>query len=495
MNTLVAVLDKEGKNATQTALTMLKAVTTKKAETYGIATSTKAETKKTLGALQNLNIKSHIIVAYVCSLPLDRDEAQPIRLEKATMVLDGKTFSREENILTAESFEGKTQNHQEDAKTIVKETEGDFAFVIAESERIIAGRDSVGLRPLYYGENIDIAALASERKALWEIGIENAVSFPPGHVAILERKGFKFAPVKRLAYSEPEQTTMKTAAEELLRLLQQSVKSRVFDQKEVAIAFSGGLDSSLIASLVKDSGTKVSLIHVSMPGQPETEHAKRVADELRLPIHVCQFTEEDVRRILPRVLWTIEEADAIGTSIAIPMHWAAEKTADMGLRVMLAGQGADELFGGYKRYVDCCVLHGEEKARRSIFNDIVRLHETNLERDFKICSIHGVELRLPFADYGVARFALSLPLCLKIDPNVDTLRKLVLRQVARNVGLSQSVTEKAKKAVQYTTGTNNALKRIAKRNGLTINEYLQTLLCSTRKKMIQHEQDSSDLLA
>jgi asparagine synthase (glutamine-hydrolysing) len=159
----------------------------------------------------------------------------------------------------------------------------------------------------------------------------------------------------------------------------------------------------------------------------------------------------------------------------------------MDLKVMLAGQGADELFGGYKRYVDCYMLHGEEKARKSIFNDIIRLNETNLERDFKIFNVHGVELRLPFATYEIAKFASNLPLSLKIEPNANTLRKLVLRHVAQDVGLSQSVVSKPKKAIQYTTGINNALKKMAKRSGLTINEYLQTLLQPTRKKMIRHE--------
>jgi asparagine synthase (glutamine-hydrolysing) len=191
-----------------------------------------------------------------------------------------------------------------------------------------------------------------------------------------------------------------------------------------------------------------------------------------------------VKHVLPEVLWIIEEANPINTSIAIPMYWAAKKAADMDLKVMLAGQGADELFGGYKRYVDCYMLQGEEKTRKNIFNDIIRLHETNLERDFKIFNIHGVELRLPFATYEIAKFALNLPLSLKIGPNANTLRKLVLRRVAQDLGFSQSVATKPKKAIQYTTGINNALERIAKRSGLTIDDYLQTLLQSTREKMM-----------
>ncbi len=67
----------------------------------------------------------------------------------------------------------------------------------------MAGRDSVGVQPLYYGENQDIAAFATNRKALWKLGIENPLSFPPGHMAFAKREGFQFKPIKTLAFSEP----------------------------------------------------------------------------------------------------------------------------------------------------------------------------------------------------------------------------------------------------------------------------------------------------
>ena len=85
---------------------------------------------------------------------------------------------------------------------------------------------------------------------------------------------------------------------------------------------------------------------------------------------------------------------------------------------------------------------------------------------------HDIELRLPFASFELAEFALSLPIECKMEPKEDTLRKLVLRKVALNVGLPSVLVDKPKKAVQYSTGINDAIKRVAKKQDKTVNEYI-----------------------
>jgi asparagine synthetase B (glutamine-hydrolysing) len=109
---------------------------------------------------------------------------------------------------------------------------------------------------------------------------------------------------------------------------------------------------------------------------------------------------------------------------------------------------------------------------------VVRLHESNIERDEKICDFHDVELRLPFASYELARFAVTLPLELKIERKAGSLRKLVLREVAEKIGLPSFITTKPKKAVQYATGINGALKKLAKKEKATVAEYINKLFCS-----------------
>jgi len=408
------------------------------------------------------------------------DKQHCVRLGDAMALFDGRIYSPTLDVPVTEIITKKFQqaDRLKASEAFLKEVEGDFSFMIAEPERIIAGRDSIGVQPLYYGENRTVAALASNRKALWKLGIQKTRSFPPGHLALISREGFKFKPLKTIVYSKPKSIAMKKAAETLQKLLEKSVCRRVSGTKEIAVAFSGGLDSSVVAFLAKKCQANVHLVHVSLENQAETEEAKKVADALNLPLHVYLFREADIEKVVSRVVALIEEPDPVKTSIGVPFYWTAEKTAGAGFKVLLAGQGADELFGGYQRYINAYLLHGKEKVRKTMFDDVVRLHVSNIERDVKICNFHNVELRLPFTSYLIAEFAVALPVELKIEKHTDTLRKLVLRKVAENMGLPASVTEKPKKAVQYSTGINNALKKIAKKQRTTVAEYVNKLFLS-----------------
>jgi asparagine synthase (glutamine-hydrolysing) len=405
------------------------------------------------------------------------DRQHRVRLGDTTVLFDGRIYSPTLGASGTEIIAKKLQHvdHLKASETFLKEVEGDFSFMIVEPQRIIAGRDSMGVQPLYYGENRTVAALASNRKALWKLGIEKTQSFPPGHLAFVSREGFKFKPIKTLVYSEPKPVTMQKAAEMLQKLLERSVRRRVSGTKEIAVAFSGGLDSSVVAFLASKCRANVHLIHVSLENRPETEEAKKAAEELSLPVQVYLFREADVEKVVSRVVELIEEADPVKASIGVPFYWTAEKASEAGFRVLLAGQGADELFGGYQRYVNDYLLYGKEKVRKTMFDDVVKLHESNIERDVKICGFHDVELRLPFASYQIAKFALNLPIELKIERSADSLRKLVLRKVALDMGLPSSIVEKPKKAVQYATGISDALKKLAKKQKTTVTEYVNKL--------------------
>jgi asparagine synthase (glutamine-hydrolysing) len=479
LKTAIAVLDKKGNNAAPAVTATLKSLCLENSAGFGMASPSALTVGKDIESLRTQDISSPAIVGYAFSKILPQHKPQLARFTNATLVFEGRMYSATQRVPVVEAIAKKMhQNRGKALETLLEEAEGDFSFVIAEPETIIAGRDPIGVQPLYYGENKVVAALASNRKALWKLGIEKTQSFPPGNIAYVSRKGFRFKPVKTLVYSKPKPIAMEKAAMALQKLLERSVLRRAFGLKEIAVAFSGGLDSSVIAFLAGRCCVNVHLIHVSLKNRLETEEAKKVAEELKLPIHVYLFEEEDVERVISKVVELIEEPDPVKASIGVPFYWTAEKTAEAGFRVLLAGQGADELFGGYQRYVNDYLSCGEEKVRKTMFNDVVKLHESNIERDVKICNFHDVELRLPFASYEIAEFALSLPAELKIEKKADSLRKLVLRKAAENMGLPASIAEKPKRAIQYSTGINDALKKIAKEQRRTTKEYVNTVFLS-----------------
>ena len=484
MGAIAAIASKRNENVAKTAGTMLEILKNERNEALGLASPTTVKIENSTENLQTLAIASPIMVGHVFSKISISDIPQPIKLENKTLVFEGRPYLPNTEIFNGQFAAEKLTQNQGNAEALIKDFDGSFAFVVAEPGRLIAGRDSLGAYPLYYGENVNLAALASERKALWKIGIGQTHSFPPGHIAIVDEHGFNFKPVKTLVYTGTRQTTMQTATGKIRSLLQQSVKQRVSGLKEVAVAFSGGLDSSMVAFLAKKSEVDVHLIYVSLENQPEIEHAKEAAEALKLPLHICVYSEDAVEEVLPKVLWMIEEANPVKTAIGTPVFWTAEKASEMGFRVMLAGQGADELFGGYRRYLNDYVLHGREFVEKTLFIDIARMYEINLERDSKICNFHNVELRLPFAAYQLAEFAASLPLQLKIQSPNDTLRKTVLRKVAREMELPPFIVDRPKKAIQYTTGVNKMIKRLAKKKGSSMKEYLQRMLQTTFEGMI-----------
>ena len=487
MRTTVAVLGKKGQNVANTAVTMLQVCGEKGADAYGLASSMASFTAKSLADLAEAKLNSPIIVGCAFLKILKQDRLPLLKLKDAALVLSGRDYAHVGED-AGESFARQFQTGREQAVVaFIRKCEGDFVFVIAESERLVAGRDTVGTRSLHYGENASFAALASERKALWRIGIRQAESFPPGCLGLANKQGFRFVSVKRLKHMKLRQMTMESAAKNLQALLELSVRERVAGLKAVAVAFSGGLDSSILAFFAKKSRADVRLVHVALEKQHETEHAIRAAEELKLPLCAETYKDKDVQHVVPSVLDVIEEPDPVKLSIAIPVFWAAEKAAAMNCRVMLAGQGADELFGGYKRYVDDYLRFGRERTQEAMFKDVAGMYESNLERDWKACNAHNVELRLPFAARKIAGFALSLPLEVKLEPEKDTLRKLVLRRVAKNLGLPSFIADKPKKAIQYTTGVNQVLGKLAEQQGLSVREYVEEAFQKTLGRLIPYE--------
>ncbi len=475
MKTTIAVLNKQGENAVSSILETLKALHSDVPSSFGLFLPTKITREKEFEVLKKQDIESPAVIGYAHSKTHSIYAPEFLGLKNESFFFEGRTYTLPTEKSIIEQIIKQPSQIEAALETMIKEADGEFSFLKIKNDCFIAGRDPVGVMPLYFGENKNFIAVASNRKALWKLGLEKVMSFPPGHLAFADKDGFKFKSVKTFSHSNPKPTTMQKAAENLQQILEKAVQRRISGVKEVAVAFSGGLDSSLIAFLASKCKVKVNLIHVSLENQNETEEAIRAADELKLPLQVHLFKESDVEAALPRVVDLIEEADPIKASIGVPFFWTAMKAAEAGFKVLLAGQGADELFGGYLRYVKQCCTEGVEKVRKTMFDDVINIYESNLERDEKICIFHGVELRLPFASFEVADFALSLPLELKFENSQDSLRKLVLREVAKNVGLPKSIADKPKKAIQYSTGINNAVNRIAKKHGKTVREYVNCL--------------------
>ena len=336
-----------------------------------------------------------------------------------------------------------------DIETAVGELDGDYAFAYIENGKISLVRDPAGVKPLYYSTGNGFA-FASEKKALSAIGESEIKTLKPGHMLtfcagnIIEKKVSGFSSGEILA---------KDAQDLLFEAIGRSVKKRQF--MPCAIAFSGGLDSSLLAALCRDA----KLYSAGMAGSHDIGQTKKAARFLGLSdnLHLHELTMDELETAIPAVIRAIESSDPMKVSIALPLFFASKDAHRDGFRVMLSGQGADELFAGYKRYESMNSLELGIALRK----DLENIAENNLERDDAVTMANSVELRVPYLDKNVVEIALRIAPELKIH---NGIRKYILRLAAGKI-LPDELVWKEKKAAQYSSGIYSAMEKIARKNG------------------------------
>jgi len=385
------------------------------------------------------------------------------------LVLDGSFFQRQNHVRFA--HESMKEHSVREAVSNLMAEPGEFAALGKLRNRLFAFRDPNGLKPLYFASSRRGVAFASERKALWKIGLRNARRLEPGYLHSVGKSGTKrtrIAPIKRL---KERAITFEQATSQLTRLLQSSILRVTCGIDRVAVAFSGGLDSAVTAALAKGN-SKVELVSVGLSGSPELLTVEKYARELNLPISVESFEANSLESYVRRIVWLIEEPNLMKVSVAVPLHWAAMIAAKRGYGVMLCGQGSDELYGGYYKYARTLDTRGRSTLVNELHRSVIEAAQVNYERDEQATAPFGVELRTPFADLDVISFSLTIPSEYKVKTGNDITRKWVLRSVGRELGLPEDIAMKRKKAIQHGTGVENAIRRLAKSQNLTVDAYL-----------------------
>lgn len=342
--------------------------------------------------------------------------------------------------------------------------DGEYAFAYFDGSGLMLARDPVGIKPLFYGKTDDGFGFASEKKALMGIGIRDIKALAPGHVYHNgeENKAISLPPYDPVIKDAWE------AVEALDDALAHAVRIRAHER--AAVAFSGGVDCSLIGAM---SG--LPLCTVGLKGSYDIKAAKKAASLMSAEERhvVYEFDEKDVDDALPEVVYAVESADPVKVSIALPLFILAREARLDGYKVLLSGQGADELFGGYARYEAAA---SDGTLPEMLQYDLAHIAEVNLERDDAATMAHGIELRVPYLDMRVINVAQQIDPSLKVYfDGKNYIRKYVLRKMSEKY-LPREVSYAPKKAIQYGTSTQKALERLAsKRNFKGINGYLQSL--------------------
>ncbi|KAK9814108.1 hypothetical protein WJX72_000787 [[Myrmecia] bisecta] len=291
--------------------------------------------------------------------------------------------------------------------------DGVFACVVyneATGEFCVA-RDPIGICPLYWGRGSDGSFwFASEMKALQHKCVEFAI-FPPGH-CYRSRTG-KIDRYYKPAWLEPGHLpTRAVDYGELKQAFIDAVKKRLMSDAPLGMLLSGGLDSSLVASVavrhMKEATNtykptqRLQTFSIGIQGSPDLAAGRKVADLLGTDHHEFTFTVEEGIDALYDLIWYIESYEQVRA--AVPMYLLARKIKALGLKVIMSGEGADEIFGGYLYF------HKAPNAaefHRETVRKIERLHQWDVLRANKASFAASLEPRVPFLDKHFLDVAMS----------------------------------------------------------------------------------------
>jgi len=240
---------------------------------------------------------------------------------------------------------------------------------------------------------------------------------------------------------------------ELKEAVEASIKEETAEFKKVGVLFSGGLDSSVLAMLCKKLGKEVTLYSVFMENSHDEKYTLKAAEMLNLKIVYQEINIAELEALLSELLRIIEAKDYLSFSIKLTTYAALKLASKSSEKLVLSGQGADELFGGYARYLEIKDKQELQETLKKDFEKIVR------EEDEKLANHLDIKLRFPFMNKKVAEIAFRTPADMKIK---NGCRKAILREVGKEIKLPEVIANKEKKAMQYSSGVEKALKKILK---------------------------------
>jgi len=329
----------------------------------------------------------------------------------------------------------------------LEDLDGIYAFAYLEDGEIVLARDILGVNPVWYTE--DPFRFASERQALEPFGKPRELH--PRRILRLdtEQQTLDF---EQRGFFETRETEIseQEAIREAEELFLESLEKRVPDQ-EVAVLFSGGVDSAVVAAglkqLEKDFTCYVCGTSPGNTSRPrDVEKARETAEAMDLELDVVEPSLEEVRSRLP------ELADAISSTspVKLPVALTLDFALDGGEKCAFSGLGSEQLYAGYARQ--------QGYLNRECLSDLRGMFHRDLYRDNIVGFRNGKELRLPFLDHDLVEHALGISPELK---RRDGTGKYVLRQVAENLGVPEEIVWRDKLAAQYGSNMTKAVRKLA----------------------------------
>jgi len=365
--------------------------------------------------------------------------------------------------------------YQEKGIDFLDDLEGMFAFILYDSVKNtwLIGRDHIGIIPLYMGnDEHGNLYVASEMKALVPV-CRSIKEFPAGsYLSSTDGEIRRYWQRDWFDYAAVENNVTDAAA--LKSALEESVKSHLMSDVPYGVLLSGGLDSSIISAVTKRFAAKrvedqdkseawwpqLHSFAVGLEGSPDLKAAKAVAEHLGTVHHEIHFTVQEGLDAIRDVIYHIETYDVTTIRASTPMYLMSRKIKAMGIKMVLSGEGADEVFGGYLYF------HKAPNAQEFHEENVRKLHALHMfdcARANKAMSAWGVEARVPFLDKKFLDVAMRINPQDKMCGSNGKMEKHILRECFESY-LPESVAWRQKE--QFSDGVGyswiDTLKEVAK---------------------------------
>ncbi|MNQ63513.1 Asparagine synthetase B [glutamine-hydrolyzing] [compost metagenome] len=362
---------------------------------------------------------------------------QPIQgTNKAWMVHDGEIYNYQElkeTILKDHTFRTESDSevivhlYEEFGYDFCNKLDGDFAFVVIDGDKYIAGRDPIGVKPLYYGlDERGRIYFSSEMKSIAD-QCKSFSTFPPGHYYTAKTGFVKYY---RPEYEDHKNATQPLDLELIRERLIQATNKRLLGNVPLGVVLSGGLDTSLISSiasrLLKEKGQKLHSFSIGLDAEaPDNISARKAAEFLGTEHHEIHFSVEEGVEALEKVIYHLETYDIISVRSGVPMYLLSKAIADQGIKAILSGEGADEVFGGHLYFRNA---PSEEEFQDETIERVQKLFTADLLRADKTTMANGLEVRIPFLDTEFLDVAIRIKTEEKQPKTYDGVEKYILRK-------------------------------------------------------------------
>ena len=355
-------------------------------------------------------------------------------------------------------------------KQTLQMLDGVFAFVLYDFEKgeVYVARDKFGVRPLFTFYNKDkngVFGFSSEMKSIIQISNNNISQMKPGTCEILKLtkdklwyryNSFNFTLLDSFINNTiTENNVCKIIRESLVNAVKKRVENT---DRPISCLLSGGLDSSLITSIVSKNIKDVKKLHtwsIGLEGSEDIRYAKKVSEYLGTTHHEIILSEKEFLESIKHVIYDIESYDTTTIRASVG-NWLISKyiKENSDTKVVFNGDGSDELTGGYL-YMHACKDELEfDKESRRLLKDI---HYFDVLRSDRSIASHGLEARTPFLDRNFVQTYLSIPYSLRYHPKNNNCEKYLLRKSFENLGyLPKEVLWRTKEA--FSDGVSNQTK-------------------------------------